>query len=88
MVLFLHNAVTISLNFLECPPRWTILRVIISPGKKPLPALALIKYSTDGIMKNSMHWPMQHHIYKDPVQTAVREILARSFIMFFKKFEY
>ena len=31
---------------------------------------------------------MQHHVYKDPVQTAVREILARSFIMFFKKFEY
>ena len=32
--------------------------------------------------------PMQHHIYKDPVQTAVRGIFARSFIMFFEKFEY
>ena len=32
--------------------------------------------------------PMQHHVYKDLVQTAVKEILARSFIMFFKKFKY
>ena len=31
---------------------------------------------------------MQHHIYKDLVHTPVREILVRSFIMFFKKFEY
>ena len=31
---------------------------------------------------------MEHHIYKDLVQNSVREILARSFIMFFKKFEY
>ena len=36
------------IKFLQCPPRWTTLRVIISPGKNPLPALALIKYSTDG----------------------------------------
>ena len=31
---------------------------------------------------------MQHNVYKDLVQIVVREILARSFIMFFKKFEY
>ena len=44
-----------------------------------------------------MHWtPLMlgiccqcnNHIYKDLVQTTVRQILARSFIMFFKKFEY
>ena len=32
--------------------------------------------------------PMEHHVYKHPVQTAVREILARSFIKFFEKFKY
>ena len=31
---------------------------------------------------------MNNHIYKDLVQTTVRQILARSFIMFFKKFKY
>ena len=31
---------------------------------------------------------MNNHIYKDPVQTSIRQILARSFIMFFKKLEY
>ena len=97
MVLFLHKSMTISLNFLQCPPRWTTLQVIISPGKNPLPALALIKYSTDGDHEQfyalaTPHMqdplPMQHHVYKDPVQREVREILARSFITFFEKFEY
>ena len=73
------------------------MRVIVSPGKNPLPALASIKYSTDGdhekfyTLAAPHMWdplPMQHHIYKDSVQTAVREILTRSYIMFFKKFEY
>ena len=82
MVLFLHKSVTISLNFLQCPPRWTTLQVIISPGKNPLPALVSIKYSTDGdhekfyALATPHMWdllPMQHHVYKDPVQTAVRE---------------
>ena len=52
MVLFLHNAVTISLNFLQCQARWTTLQLIISPGKNPLPALSSIKYSTDGDGEN------------------------------------
>ena len=34
------------------------------------------------------HKPMDHHMYKDPVQVVVRTILARSFIMFFNTFEY
>ena len=50
-----------------------------------------------GTVKNSMHWtlpnmwnllPMNNHIYKDPVPTSVRQILARSFIMFFKTIMY
>ena len=85
------------IKFLQCPPRWTTLRVIASPGKNPLPVLALIKYSTDGdhekfyALAAPHMWdllPMQHHVYKDPVQTTVREILARSFVMFFEKFKY
>ena len=97
MVLFLHNVVTISLNFFQCPARWTTLRLIITPGENPLPALALIKYSTDGndekfyALDPPKAWnllPMNNHIYKDLVQTLVRQILTRSFIMFFKKFEY
>ena len=69
----------------------------ITSHQSPLPAVALIKYSTDGdheqfyTLAAPHMWdllPMEHHIYKDLVQTSVREILARSFIMFFKKFEY
>ena len=55
MVLFLHNVVIISLNFLQCPARWTTLQLIITPGKNPLPALASIKYSTDGDGEKFMH---------------------------------
>ena len=89
MVLFIQKSMTISLNFLQCPPRWTTLRVIITPGKNPLPAVASIKYSTDGdhekfyALAAPCMWdmvPMDHKIYKDPVQTTVRVILARSFI--------
>ena len=85
------------IKFLQCPPRWTTLRVIVSPGKNPLPSLALTKYSTDRdhekfyALATPHMWdllPMQHHIYKDPAQRAVRKILARSFIMLFMKFKY
>ena len=87
MVLFLYKSMTISLNFLQCPPRWTTLRVIISPGKNLLAALASIKYSTDRdhekfyALDTPHMWdllPMQHHVYKDPLQKAVRETLVRS----------
>ena len=86
-----ENFITISLNFLQCPARWTTLQLIITPGKNPLPALASIKYSTDGdgekfyALNPPNAWnllPMNNHIYKDLVQTSVRQILARSFIMF------
>ena len=97
VVLFIQKSMTISLNFLQCPLRWPTLQVIITAGKNPLPAVALIKYSTDGdyekfyTLAAPCMWgmvPRDHKIYKDPVQTAVRVILARSFIMFFSKFEY
>ena len=32
--------------------------------------------------------PTKHHVYKDLVQASVRQILARSFIMFFKTVKY
>ena len=97
MALFIQESMTILLNFLQCPPRWTILRVIITPGKEPLPAEALIWYSTHGdhekfyALAGPCMWdmvPMDHKIYKDLVQTTIRVILARSLIMFFKKVEY
>ena len=96
VALFLHNAMTISLQFLQCPPQWTTMGVIIPPGRDPLPALACTKYSHgDGdkfYMLDAPHFwdhkPMDPHMYKDPVQVVVRTILARSFIMFFNTFEY
>ena len=65
--------------------------------ENPLPALVSIKYSTDGdhekfyALDPSNIWnllPMKHHVYKDLVQALVQQILARSFIMFFKTVKY
>ena len=65
--------------------------------ENPLPALAVMKYSTDGdgekfyTLDPPSIWnlgKMRKYVYKDPVQVAIREILARSFIMFFNTFTY
>ena len=73
------------------------MQVIITPGDDPLPALACTKYSTNEDGENfytpdpPSSWnpkPMDHHVYKDPVQFVVRTILARSFIIFFNTLEY
>ena len=78
MVLFLHKSVTILLNFLQCPPQWTTMQIIITPGDNPLPALACTKYSINGYgekfytLDPPQVWnnvPMEHHLYKHLVQS-------------------
>ena len=73
---------------------------MISPGPNPLPAVVWLKYavSTDhaendefygmNIVEKFDDEQMQRHMYRDPVQLALRIIIGRSLVKVFSKFNY
>ena len=73
---------------------------MISPGPSPLPAVVRLKYAvlTDkaendefygmNIIEKFDDEHMQRHVYRDPVQLALRIILGRSLVKVFTKFNY
>ena len=79
----------------QCPPKWTTLQAVVSPGKNPLPAEVRIKkHPTKGDeFYNVDQWKwysdgMPAKDYEDPVQIQFRILLNRAMVNTFALFEY
>ena len=79
----------------QCPPKWTTLQAVVSPGKNPLPAEVQIKrhpskgdefYNVDQWKWYSDGMPVKD--YEDPVQIQFRILLNRAMVNTFALFEY
>ena len=79
----------------QCPPKWTMLQAVVSPGKNPLPAKVRIKrhptkgdefYNVDQRKWYSDGMPAKD--YEDPVQVQFRILLNRAMVNTFALFEY
>ena len=85
---------------MQCPPCWTGLQLVISPGTNPLPAVLHLKYSVTGnkvedqefygldIVEKFDDEVMAKHVYNDPVQLGVRIVFCRSLINVFMTSHY